>query len=141
MAAPAPHHLGHAQASVRGNNGIGVGALCCGLAGILIGLVPILFQASGALGIVGIVLGFTGLRRVSRGEASNQGIAIAGLVTGILALGLAIYGLSVVVTGLQQLNTDIDQSLNGAHVLVQVQHVVLQQETHLIHRLLWIGNG
>ncbi|MCL2584732.1 MAG: DUF4190 domain-containing protein [Streptosporangiales bacterium] len=141
MAAPAPHHVGHARASAQRNNGIAVTAVCCGLAGILIGLIPILFQAAGALGIVGIVLGFIGLRRVSRGESSNQGMAIAGLVTGILALGLAVYGLSVVVTSLHQLEVDIDHGLNGARALTRAQHVILGQETHVIHRLLWIGNG
>lgn len=141
MAAPAPHRPGYARTAVQRKNGIGVAALCCGLVGILVGLMPIMFQASGALGVVGIVLGFIGLRRVSRGEASNQGMAIAGLVTGVLALGLAIYGLSVVVAGLNQLETDLGHGTNGAHALVQVQHVILQQESHLIHQLLWIGNG
>lgn len=140
MAAPAPHHTGYARTAGHRKNGIGVAALCCGIVGILVGLIPIMFQASGALGIVGIVLGFIGLRRVSRGEASNQGMAIAGLVTGVLALGLAIYGLSVVVGGLNQLDTDLGHGTNGAHALVQAQRVILQQESRLIHQLLWIGN-
>lgn len=144
MAAPAPrapHHPGYATAESRGNNGTGVASLCCGLAGILLGLMPILFQASGALGIIAIVLGFIGAHRASHGRASNHGVAIGGLVTGILALGLAIYGLSIVLTSLQQLNTDLGHGLNGAHALVQAQHVILRQESHLIHQLLWIGNG
>lgn len=144
MAAPAPsarHRSGYAPAARRGQNGIGVAALCCGLAGILIGLVPVLFQGSGALGILGIVLGFAGLRRVARGEASNQAVSAAGLAAGVLALGLAIYGLSAVWSGLHQLNVDLDNSVRSGHAPAQAQRTITQEEARLIHRLLWIGNA
>jgi hypothetical protein len=51
------------------------------------------------LGIVAIVLGVKGRRRVERGEADNHGQAQAGLITGIigLVLGLAMVALMVAV--------------------------------------------
>jgi len=57
--------------------------LCCGLIGMLTGLVPIMFLASGALGIVAIVFAVIGMRRAKHGEASNRGMAIIGLGAGI----------------------------------------------------------
>lgn len=41
-------------------NGLGIAALCCGLVGILVGLIPFMFLASGALGILAIVFGIVG---------------------------------------------------------------------------------
>jgi hypothetical protein len=42
------------------------------------------------LGLVAVVLGIVGLVRANRGEADNRGQAVAGLVTGGLALLLGI---------------------------------------------------
>jgi uncharacterized membrane protein len=42
------------------------------------------------LAIVAIVLGIVGIRKASRGEATNKGMAIAGVATGSIALVLAV---------------------------------------------------
>jgi hypothetical protein len=121
-------------------NGLGIAALCCGLVGILFGLSPLLFQGSGALGLAAIVFGIAGIRRVGRGEASNRGMAIAGLVTGVAALALAIYGVSIVMSGLNSISSELD-NVNTGSAPASALHAVFNQEDRMVHQWLWIGNG
>lgn len=120
-------------------NGLGIAALCCGLVGILVGLIPFMFLGAGALGILSIVFGAVGIRRVGRKEASNRGMAIAGLITGLAAFAMSIWGMVIVFSGMNQLSHDIDNSLNSAPAS-QAQHTVAHQEARMIHQGLWIGN-
>ena len=66
-------------------NGLGIAALVLGILGLLTSI----FVVGGVLGLVAIVLGVMGLGRVKRGEATNRGMAIAGIVLGALAVLLA----------------------------------------------------
>jgi Domain of unknown function (DUF4190) len=66
-------------------NGIGTAALVLGVIGFLLAIIVL----GGLLGIVAIILGIVGLSRVRRGEATNRGSAIAGIVLGALAVLLA----------------------------------------------------
>jgi hypothetical protein len=49
-----------------------------------------LFVIGGLLGIVAIVLGVLGRKKAKRGEASNGGMALAGIVLGALGLLLSV---------------------------------------------------
>jgi hypothetical protein len=72
-------------------NGIGVAALVVGVVALVLVLL-LLFSPLGALlGLVAVVLGIIGLVRANRGDADNRGQAVAGLVTGGLALLLGIF--------------------------------------------------
>jgi len=65
---------------------MGTAALVFGIVGLVL-VVLLLFSPLGALlGLVAVLLGILGLMRVGRGEADNRGQAVAGLVTGALAL-------------------------------------------------------
>jgi uncharacterized membrane protein len=66
-------------------NGLGTAALVLGIVGILLSF----FLVGGLLGLVGIGLGFVGLSRVKQGLADNRTVAIAGIVTGIIAVLVA----------------------------------------------------
>jgi membrane-bound ClpP family serine protease len=71
-------------------NGIGVAALVFGVVALVL-VILLLFSPLGALlGLVAVLLGIIGLVRANRGEADNRGQAVAGLVTGGLALLLGI---------------------------------------------------
>jgi hypothetical protein len=124
-------------------NGLGIAALCCGLVGILIGVVPIMFLASGALGIVAIVFGLVGIRRAQRGEASNRGMAIIGLGSGVGASILAITGIVIVFSGLNTLSHDLGNAAGSttAPAAAHATQVATVQEDHLIHQDLFIGNS
>jgi hypothetical protein len=64
-------------------NGIGIAAMVVGIVAIFLFWIPLLGLV---LAIVALVLGIVGIRKASRGEATNKGMAIAGVVTGALAL-------------------------------------------------------
>jgi uncharacterized membrane protein HdeD (DUF308 family) len=74
----------------RRRNGMGVAALVIGVVALVLALLVLFFPIAAILGIVAIILGLIGMGRASRGEADNRGQAIAGLVTGLLALVIAI---------------------------------------------------
>jgi hypothetical protein len=113
MAASAPPSAPGYVTAAPMRNGLGIAALCCGLVGILVGLVPLMFLASSALGVVAIVFGMIGIRRISRGEASNRAIAIAGLATGVAAFALSLAGLTIVTMPLAGLPSPPCSSASG----------------------------
>jgi hypothetical protein len=123
-------------------NGLGMAALCCGLVGMLIGLVPLMFLASGALGIVAIVFGITGIRRVQRGEATNRSMAIVGLGAGVAACILATAGIIIVFSGLHTFGHDLDDTVTvtTTPAAAHATQAATSQEDHLVHQDLFIGN-
>src|SRR5215217_6973832 len=71
-------------------NGMGTTALVIGV--VALTLVLLLLSPLGALlGLVAVLFGILGLMRANRGEADNRGQAVAGLVTGGIALLLGIF--------------------------------------------------
>jgi hypothetical protein len=86
------------------------------------------------------VFGFIGLRRAQRKEASNRGMAIAGLVTGVAAFALAIWGVVIVFKGLNTLSSDLDNAASSAVPAAHTAQVVSQEDrvaTTSWHRLAW----
>lgn len=65
------------------SNGVGIGALVVGIVSVVLCWLPFVGLT---LAIVAVVLGIVGIRKASRGEATNKGMAIAGVVTGGFAL-------------------------------------------------------
>ena len=131
-----PHGYGAAQPGhgpwTQPKNGLGIAALCCGLIGILMGLIPILFLASAALGILAIVFGLIGINRARRREATNRGMSIGGLATGIIALALAAVGVSLIIGGVHRLDNDLNNFNVGPNA--HAQHQVNNQERDLIRQ-------
>jgi hypothetical protein len=83
---PAPGPAGGYPAARGRRNGIGTTSLVVGVVGLVL-VVLLLFAPLGAfLGLLAVLFGILGLVRVNRGEADNRGQAVAGLVTGGLAL-------------------------------------------------------
>lgn len=87
-------------------NGLGVAALIIGIISLVGGFLPFLaalllgiwppFAAIGS--ILAIIFGFLGLKRVKKGEASNRGMALAGMWLGIA--GIVITFVVAVVIGI-----------------------------------------
>jgi Na+/H+ antiporter NhaD/arsenite permease-like protein len=70
---------------------MGTTALVIGVVALTLVLL-LLFSPLGAfLGLVAVLFGVLGLMRANRGEADNRGQAVAGLVTGAIALLLGIF--------------------------------------------------
>jgi hypothetical protein len=72
-------------------NGMGTAALVLGVVGLVLVLL-LLFSPLGAfLGLLAVLFGILGIVRVNRGEADNRGQAVAGLVTGGIALLVGVF--------------------------------------------------
>lgn len=63
-------------------NGVGIAALVFGILGAL----TFWFVLGGLFGLLAIALGIIGVVRAARGIASNRGVAISGLVLGVLSV-------------------------------------------------------
>jgi hypothetical protein len=77
---PPQPYSGYAPPPTSPKNGLGTAALVLAIIALFSGLGGIV------LGPVAIVLGFLGRGRAKRGEATNGGIAIAGIVLGFLSI-------------------------------------------------------
>jgi hypothetical protein len=77
--------------ATRRRNGMGTAALVLGVVGLTL-VVLLLFSPLGAfLGLLAVLFGILGLMRANRGEADNRGQAVAGLVTGGIALLVGVF--------------------------------------------------
>ncbi|MDX3312823.1 DUF4190 domain-containing protein [Streptomyces sp. ME08-AFT2] len=83
----APGLYGWAGGGVGDNNGMGVAGL---VLGILAAVVFCLWPLAIVFGILGVVFGAVGRGKARRGEASNPGQALAGIICGAVGMVLAI---------------------------------------------------
>lgn len=67
-------------------NGVGIAALVFGVLALLTGL----FLIGSVFGLVAIALGIIGISRAGKGVATNRGVAISGLVLGVLGIALTV---------------------------------------------------
>ena len=80
---PPQPYSGFAPPPTGPRNGLGIAALVIAI----IGLVFCWTVAGGViLGLTAVIIGFVAQGRVKRGEATNGGVAIAGIVLGFLAI-------------------------------------------------------
>ncbi len=64
-------------------NGLGIAALVSGIGGLVLCLVPFVGVS---FGVFALGAGLVARNRVKRGEAGNNGITVAGVVLGIVAI-------------------------------------------------------
>ncbi|OBK71589.1 DUF4190 domain-containing protein [Mycobacterium sp. 1274761.0] len=77
---PPQPYSGYTPPPVAPKNGLG-------LASLVVAIVALISVFGGVvLGIVAVILGILGWQRARRGEATNGGIAIAGIVLGVLSI-------------------------------------------------------
>ena len=106
-----------------------------GIIGLVFSFIPLFgFFFALPLGILAVVFGAVGLRRVSRHEANNRGAAIAGLVTGLIALVIGLIVFAAVSSAVSSTSSDLNR-LDHDTNLAAIQHdqrVVVHQEHRLI---------
>ena len=80
---PPPPYSGYSAPPAGPKNGLGLAALISSILSL-----PAAFTVVGGfiLAIVGIILGFLGRGRAKRGEATNGGVAVAGIILGVLGI-------------------------------------------------------
>jgi hypothetical protein len=66
-------------------NGLGTTGMVLGIVGAALCLVPVV---GFLLGLLATVFGGIGLAKANRGEATNKGMAVAGLVLGIITMAV-----------------------------------------------------
>ncbi|MGH9022804.1 MAG: hypothetical protein ACRDV9_06860 [Acidimicrobiia bacterium] len=104
-----------APSPVTAGNGLAVAALVLGIGGLLFGLPMFLFPIAGTLGVLGVIFGAIGRSRSKKG-APYGGLALAGLITGILALVLSLIGFFVTAAAIVEVTDTLQacESYNGA---------------------------
>ncbi|MCA1221609.1 DUF4190 domain-containing protein [Streptomyces sp. 8L] len=88
----------HGAAAHSGRGGLGTAALVLGIIGVVLSWY---WPVGLVLGVLAVVFGVVGRRRVLRGEATNAGTAKAGLVLGIVGLVLTAIFVAFVVSHLR----------------------------------------
>ncbi|MEV0600710.1 DUF4190 domain-containing protein [Streptomyces sp. NPDC050315] len=81
------------------NNGMGIAALVLGILSIVSSL-TLLFGV--ITGVLGIIFGALGRARAKRGEATNGGMALAGLLCGVAGLLVSVLLIVALVVGLSE---------------------------------------
>ncbi|MGH4027875.1 DUF4190 domain-containing protein [Actinomycetota bacterium Odt1-20B] len=93
----------------QARNGLGTASLVLGIIGVLSGLIPLLFWLAGILAVLALVFGLIGVGRARKGQATNKKTAIWGTSLGAVAAVLAVVGLVITVTAVD----DAVNSLKG----------------------------
>ena len=76
-----PYPAGAPIAGKRGNSGMAIASLVCSL----VGVIPC-FWGFQIMGLLGTIFGFVGLKQTRSGARGGRGLAIAGVVIGIVLL-------------------------------------------------------
>ncbi|MFE0086615.1 DUF4190 domain-containing protein [Streptomyces sp. NPDC058992] len=95
-------------------NGLGTAALILGIIGVLSGLIPLFFWLAGILGLIGLILGLSAKGRVKRGEATNKGVAVAGIVLGLVSLVLSVVGAVITFKAVDEAVDEINKVTSGS---------------------------
>lgn len=95
-----------------GTNGVAIAALVLGLLSIPLGFIIV----GGALGVIAVVLGLIGLSKARSLGGSGRGLAIGGIITGLIGIVIPVV-IWIGLTGF--LNSD-----RGQEVLDQIQSEV-----------------
>ena len=109
-----PYQQPYAAAQSSGTNGAAVAALITGIIALLLSWIPAINILGFLLAIVAIVTGFIGMKKANAPGGSGKGLAIGGLVTGILAILVTVLvyaGLAAIFSNpeLQQQLEEIEQ--------------------------------
>lgn len=106
--APQPSHR-----RTEPRNGLGLAAAIVGPIGILFGLVPFTGFVAVICGLVAVPLALVGRSRYRKKLATNGRTAVAGLVSGVVALALGVWGIVIVV----QATNELVSTLEGPSVV------------------------
>lgn len=93
--------------SIEPRNGLGLAALILALIGLVFGLVPLTGFLAVILGITAVALGFAGRGRIRRQRATNRKATWSGIILGVLAIALGIWGIIIVNDAFEQLDDDM----------------------------------
>jgi hypothetical protein len=96
-----------AYAAGQPGNGIGIAGGVCGIVAVVLCWIPFVDYVSIVLGALAIIFGALGLRNANAHGGAGKGMAITGIVTGIVALVISVLFLAVVYTAVTSINTSV----------------------------------
>ena len=89
-------------------------ALVCGVVGIVGSFIPYVYYVSGLIAIAGIVLGAVSLKKIKEsGTDDNKGLAIAGLVCGIVGVAIDIISVACAICAICAIGNAIGGMANA----------------------------
>ena len=88
-------------------NGIGIAGGVCGIVAVVLCWIPFVDYLSIVLGALAIIFGALGIRHANAHGGSGKGMAITGVVTGIVALVISVLFLAVVYTAVTSINANV----------------------------------
>lgn len=97
-----PQPYGFAQPG----NGIGVAAGVCGIVAVVLCWIPFVDYVSVVLGALAIIFGALGIRHANAHGGGGKGMAITGLVTGIVALVISVLFLAIIYAAVTSINAN-----------------------------------
>ncbi|MGW1544010.1 DUF4190 domain-containing protein [Streptomyces sp. NPDC002309] len=83
----APGYYGWPGGAAEPSNGMGTASLVVGIVGVVIFC---LWPVAIVLGLLAVIFGAVGRAKASRGEATNPGMALAGIICGVAGMVLAV---------------------------------------------------
>lgn len=98
---------GYGPPPSTGSNGIAVGALVLGLLSVPLGIVVI----GGLVGLIAVILGFVGVSRARMMGGTGQGMAITGIVSGVLGIIVAGFVFFLGLSAVNFLNSEEGQDV------------------------------
>jgi uncharacterized membrane protein YidH (DUF202 family) len=127
---PPPHSYSGFTSRPPVNNGLGIASLTFAIVALVLFSFGLMFGdtsrgiailalvfASVIIGVAGVVLGFAARRRVKRGEADNGGVAVAGIVVGIVAVVAILISIVVLALAAYAFSLDTNwQHCMGEHM-------------------------
>lgn len=92
--------------------GMSIAAMVCGIIGVIFSFVPVVCFVAFPCAIAGIVLAAVAMSHISAGAESSKGMAIAGLVCGIVGCAFGIPSLICNICACQTTNA-VNKGLSG----------------------------
>jgi hypothetical protein len=104
------------------SNGVALGALICAIVGAGAGLIPIMFWLALPLGVLGVILGIVGRRRVkAEPPIGRKATATWAIAVGLIAVALGVVGVAIVNDAANDLDRAADQLDHAAAKLKQTR--------------------
>ncbi|GAB3449248.1 DUF4190 domain-containing protein [Actinophytocola sediminis] len=106
------HSYSQPAAAPAPSNGLGTTGFILGLIGLVLSPIPFIGVIAWPLVILGLIFSAIGFSKVSKGKATNKGLAIAGMVTSIIGLAICIVWAFVIDSAVDEVNETLDEVAN-----------------------------
>jgi hypothetical protein len=96
FAPPPPPYPGTFIVAATPGNGVGVASGVLGIVGLVLSFIPVLDFIGVVLAILAVILGAVGIQRANAANGAGKGMAVTGLVCGLVALAIGLLFIAVV---------------------------------------------